>query len=181
LYNNLKERFNNPFFDVYPAFINDYTESCSTNCNVLNKDAIANFYIDLHKNHQIELNYYPILRNSGCGATRLNYFIIGPKGELYKCWNDLGNKSRIVGSISDDKILNENILFNYLVGPTMFEDEKCKSCEIFPICWGGCQWTRIENSISNRHFDLCTMRKNNMDKLLELHYEMKLKKNLQKA
>ena len=27
----------------------------------------------------------------GCSATHLNSFLIGPLGELYKCWNELGD------------------------------------------------------------------------------------------
>jgi len=180
LYNELKKRWEKYHVDVYPAFVENYTDGCSSNCTVLDKNAIVDFYINLHEKHNFQTNYYPINRTGGCGATRLNYYVVGPKGELYKCWNDLGDKMKVIGSISENKIPNKDVLYQYLVGPTMFEDEKCKSCEIFPICDGGCQWMRIQNLTKNKDFNLCSTRKNNMDKLLELHYTIRLKNEANK-
>lgn len=75
-------------------------------------------------------------------ATILNYFVVGPEGELYKCWNDIGDKDSIVGNVLDDKITNYDLLSRYLGGPTMSDDPKCVNCKLYPICNGGCAWSR---------------------------------------
>lgn len=49
-------------------------------------------------------------------------------------------------------------------------------CEIFPICDGGCHWVRLKNTNEGKNFDLCSNRKNYITQFLELHYEMKFKK-----
>ena len=48
------------------------------------------------------LNILPQPQAVGCAATSVNTFVIGPSGELYKCWVDVGRKEKIIGSIYDD-------------------------------------------------------------------------------
>jgi len=175
IYKELKERwYTHPKIDIYPAFVADYTDGCSSNCSIVDKNAIAEFYIDLYKTHNIPINYYPSLTVGGCGATTLNSFLVGPKGELYKCWCDIGIESKVIGYLGENKILNENVLYEYLVGYSMFDDPQCKVCEIFPICDGGCQFKRIQNCKNQNQHNLCNVRKDNLDKFLEMHYTMKL-------
>ena len=176
LYNNLMDRWTNKNIFVYPAFVRDYTDSCSTNCSTLQHEDKVKFYMNLYEKHGLMINFYPDLRIGGCGATSINYYVVGPKGELYKCWNDIGVDEKIIGFLNNDSIPQQDILTQYIVGPTMFEDEECKSCKLFPICDGGCHWMRLKNKYEGKNYDLCTNRKNHLDKFLELHYEMKLKK-----
>lgn len=88
-------------------------------------------------------------RSSFCAADKLNTFVIGPEGELYKCWNDLGYKERTVGTITDDLSLVQNNLctvmsLNY-IAYTPTNDEKCSECVYLPGCMGGCPHKRIQN------------------------------------
>ena len=63
--------------------------------------------------------------------------IIGPDGEIYKCWSDIGMKGRIVGNINqfitytNQEFIGYN---NFMV----WEEEKCGGCKFLPICMGGC-------------------------------------------
>lgn len=174
---NLINRWPKNNIVVYPAFVRDYSDSCSNNCQVLQHEDKVNFLFDLYKKHDIDINCYPGLVIGGCGATCLNYYVVGPDGELYKCWNDIGVEEKIIGYLNKNTIPNKDILSQYLVGPSIFDDNKCKKCEIFPICDGGCQWVRLKNANEGKNFDLCSNRKNYITQFLELHYEMKLKKN----
>ncbi len=164
---------------VYPAFVRDYSDSCSNNCQVLQHEDKVKFLFDLYKKHDIDIDFYPELVIGGCGATSLNYYVVGPEGELYKCWNDIGIEEKIIGYLNNNTIPNKDILSKYLVGPSIFDDKKCEKCEIFPICDGGCQWVRMKNTNEGKSFDLCSTRKYYITQFLELHYEMKLKKTKQ--
>ena len=77
---------------------------------------------------------FPRSERYECAISNRNALVIGPEGELYKCWNDVGNKSKIIGNI-DGKITNEALLPRYLVAADPFEDPKCKNvfCFLFVV------------------------------------------------
>ena len=173
----LKE-FNKKWWDkgrkivAYPAFVRDYSESCSNNCMLVSRIQKMDFFIDLYKVHGFKVGFYPEHCVGGCGATVLNYYVVGPEGELYKCWNDLGVKSAIVGYLNSDEIVNFDLLTRYMAGPTMMDNEECLDCKLFPICEGGCIWERHKNLFEDRGYDyLCHTRKANIDRSFEIHYE----------
>ena len=83
-------------------------------------------------------------------------FIIGPEGEIYKCWNDVGHIDRIIGNIADRQPTNKLRLYRYLNETSAFSDIKCKECNVFPICEGGCGHYRYRNTFENASFNLCT-------------------------
>jgi uncharacterized protein len=176
LYKELTKRWEGKRLNIYPAFISNYSEGCSNRCSVLNREDQVRFSIDLFDKHQLSINIYPALSIGGCGATNINYYVVGPEGELYKCWNDIGIKDRIIGFLNNNVILNQEVLCQYLVGPTMFDDKECISCGLFPICNGGCQWLRLKNVNEGKKYDLCTIKKNNLDKFLDIHYKMQKSK-----
>lgn len=93
---------------------------------------------------------------------------------MYKCWNDIGIEERVIGHLNNEEITNYNVLTRYLSGPTMFDDQECLECKLFPVCDGGCNWMRQKNVFEGATYDLCTNRKGNLDQFLELHYEQQL-------
>lgn len=178
LYKELSDRWRDfPTINIYPAFVIEYTDSCSSECSALNQSDRIDFYFELYKKHGVNINFYPETKVGGCGATKVNYYVVGPEGELYKCWNDIGVKEKVIGYLKGNEIPNYNIFCQYLVGPTMFEDSKCQKCNIFPICDGGCKWIRLRNENEGKNFDLCSNRKDNLDKFLELHYNQRKSNN----
>ncbi|GAB6119068.1 radical SAM protein [Dysgonomonas termitidis] len=170
LNNMVRERWKDNNIGIYPAFVQDFSDGC-TSCDMISTNSQVQFYIDLYKNYNIPVNFYSQLHIGGCGATNLNYYVVGPKGELYKCWNDIGVKDKVVGFLDKEMIPNKNVLSQYLAGPTMFDDISCQNCNIFPICSGGCEWLRLENIKNGTNYNLCSSRKENLEILLESHYE----------
>lgn len=154
-----------------PGFITDYER----NCELLDRQQRGQFFIDLYHKHGIDVQFYPSHELGGCGATCLNSYVVGPEGELYKCWVDVGNKDRIIGSVCDMKIHNEYLLANYLVNSNMYDDDECKQCMLLPICNGGCPIRRLNNKKKGLNENLCTARKDFLQQYLETHYEIKKK------
>ena len=179
-YNELLKRWKGNRIGIYPAFIIDHTENCTSQCSIVDRTKIVNFYTELYKKNGVNIQFFPEHHIGGCGATNINYFVIGPKGEMYKCWNDIGVKERIIGNVSADEVQNYKVLTRYLAGPTMFDDQECIDCKLFPVCDGGCSWLRQKNVFEGTSYDICTNRKGNINKFLELHYEQQLNNELVK-
>lgn len=177
LYTELMSRWKDQNLNIYPAFVRDYHGGCSTTCSLADRERRIKFYFELYEKYNVEVNFFPDFHIGGCGATNINYYVVGPEGELYKCWNDLGVSTQIVGYLNKDVIPNQDLLFQYLVGPSILDDAQCKECELFPVCDGGCQWLRLKNVNEKASHDLCTNRKAHMKEILEHHYEQRLCKH----
>jgi uncharacterized protein len=71
-----------------------------------------------------------------CTAVRANELVVGSKGELYKCWESVGNPSDVIGHIRDYQRVNSRVDRWLRFDP--FEDAECRSCIALPVCMGGC-------------------------------------------
>ncbi len=97
----------------------------------------------------------------------------GPKGELYKCWDDVGREELEIGSVDSFTNWNMPLVAEGMIGASFLEDEKCRECFFFPICDGGCPKMRMLNKRDGENRDTCSYFKNHIRTLLELHYESK--------
>lgn len=62
--------------------------------------------------------------------------MVGSRGELYKCWESVGNEREQIGTIwdwSDDHGRRQRWL-KY----DPFTDAECQGCIALPVCMGGC-------------------------------------------
>ena len=107
--------------------------------------------------------------------TSQHIIVIGPNGEIYKCWNDVGNEERIVGYLNG-KITNEQLLIRYLNGADPFDDEECQKCILLPICGGGCPYIRLKREYEDVNIESCSLFKKNMKNFLLMHYNIKKNK-----
>ncbi|WP_249170374.1 radical SAM/SPASM domain-containing protein [Porphyromonas levii] len=149
-YSNYRERLN-----VYPGIIRieDKKNKCM-GCESLLHDDIRNLFFNIKE----RVNFYPVLQGKDCFATHLNSFMIGPKGELYKCWNELGDKKKIIGDIFSG-ITNVDLMTRYIVSANCFDDPMCKDCKHLPICSGGCAYYRIKNIYEDSNYNICSLYK----------------------
>lgn len=162
-----------PNIHPYPGFISDYKK----NCVLLNRQEVSNFYYDMYKKGVYTTRFFPRLQRGGCCATALNAYVIDADGELYKCWVDIGQKNRAVGTVHGIKTINEKLLADYLVENSMYDDPECKECTLLPVCDGGCTYRRMRRNKEGVATELCTALKNNLERNLETHFELKLKRN----
>ena len=118
---------------VNPGFVNDLSERDRNQC-VYDKKSMAAFLKDAYRKHNYYSRFfYPADITSTCAVRNPNAIVIGPLGELYKCWNDVGNTSRIIGYIDKEELSNKDLFVKYVSDLSCFEDEKCKNCLFFPI------------------------------------------------
>jgi uncharacterized protein len=67
---------------------------------------------------------------------RGNDLVVGARGELYKCWDSVGNSGEVVGHLRSWKDLDDRAVKWLRYDP--FADEDCRSCIALPGCMGGC-------------------------------------------
>jgi uncharacterized protein len=116
---------------------------------------------------------YPHNEVLGCSATAMCGYVIGPNGEIYKCWMDVGMPEMVVGNVKDKKYTNIDLLCKYMLSGINIDDEKCKNCKILPICSGGCPKNRMENKCFDGDYELCSIYKeNDFEALTDLLYKI---------
>ena len=80
--------------------------------------------------------FLPSPTSAPCTAVRMNELVVGSHGELYKCWNSVGNPGEVIGHIRDHKNLNSRLAKWLADDP--FSNDECRSCIALPVCMGGC-------------------------------------------
>lgn len=79
-----------------------------------------------------------------CIACNLLGIAIDEQGNLYKCWDKVGDIEYTFGNISnyagfpDEPLLNYNILDQYYEETWPEKDATCMNCKALPVCRGGC-------------------------------------------
>ncbi len=71
-----------------------------------------------------------------CTAVRVNEFVIGSEGELYKCYSSVGNHHEIIGNVRQYHDVNSRAHKWLKYSP--FQNEECRQCIALPVCMGGC-------------------------------------------
>lgn len=156
---------------VTPAFVED--RAGDNSCAFGSKEKFV-FLADLFRKHGMDFNsFYPSYRFSECSIRNPNVVVIGPEGEIYKCWNDVGKQERIVGDIFG-KVLNKRLLLQYLAGADPFDDAQCRECVLLPVCSGGCPYLRLMRQTQKIDpKEVCPLIKWDIETYLWLHYKAK--------
>ena len=71
-----------------------------------------------------------------CTAVRASEIVVGSEGELWKCWDDIGNPDQAIGTIFDYTDVNDRLTPWLAYDP--FSDADCSQCVALPGCMGGC-------------------------------------------
>lgn len=153
---------------VYIAPISNINGTCSDgNCFNVKEFALEEINF-LRKNHEKGFAMISIpSKNVGmCGAVSTNSWVIDAKGDLYKCWDDIGNLSEKVGSIFQEDPEIGGKLLEWL-SYSIEDDEECVQCPYLPICMGGCPNYRMKNKGKN-----CHSIKENASQIIRLVYEI---------
>lgn len=159
-------------FYIYPAFVED-NEGYETNSCIFKSKEKIKYLIDLKEKYGIDSSiFYPSSDRYECAIRNKYAAVIGPRGELYKCWNDVGNDAKITGYLNNP-VTNETLLLHYLNGADPFKDSKCRKCFLLPVCGGGCPYVRLENKYNGKNIEHCPLFKYNVRDFLIMHYKHK--------
>lgn len=80
-----------------------------------------------------------------CYADRLHQYVINYDGRVFKCTARGYDESRCVGSLSEDGTVKwKDGLLAYMYSSPAFNNPKCLSCKLLPVCMGPCITKGIE-------------------------------------
>jgi uncharacterized protein len=71
-----------------------------------------------------------------CTAVRRNELVVGSRGELYKCWESVGDPKEVIGHIGE--YADADSRMGKWMSYDPFTDADCTSCIALPTCMGGC-------------------------------------------
>jgi uncharacterized protein len=86
-----------------------------------------------------------------CTAVRANELVVGSKGELYKCFESVGNRLEVIGDIRRYRETNGRLEKWLKYDP--FADAECRGCIALPVCMGGCAHHAMDPKLYDNRCD----------------------------
>lgn len=161
--------------------VSAYTEACKSienNC-FSNKEFALNmveYYKLLKKYGFAEYNDfpYPTVKLNYCCAEVVNALVIDHEGYVYKCWNQVGDIDMSIGNIVSEDFDPVNYKHGYWLERNPVNNAKCKSCNLLPVCMGGCPYSSL---ILGKN-DNCDSIKFNIKKIMLSYYNNFIEHNI---
>lgn len=110
-----------------------YTGCCFTNKEYAQ---VQQEFADLTAHYGFSTPSLPTPVGAPCTAVRANELVVGSKGELYKCYESVGNRLEVIGDIRSYQEPNGRLEKWMKFDP--FADLECQGCVALPVCMGGC-------------------------------------------
>lgn len=175
-YRYLRLTFGSENVRPYAGFVSDIGETGCTNKDKTygSKEERAHFYIRNHIANVDISSFLPHRQIHTCIANTMSGLVIGPEGEVYKCWIDIGEPKEVIGNIADPKGFDLLKLAKFTCYADYLFDPKCQACIFIPVCNGGCPKIRILNKENGSKTDTCFMIKSFLKEYLEYHLESKM-------
>lgn len=104
-----------------------------------------------------------------CMYRSAGQYAIDPEGNMYRCLEHLGNRSKRVGNVAKGQMSLE-ALARTAFEDDPFEDERCLECNVFPICGGGCPIDRVKARSAGNHDACCSLYKKHIPDFLPALY-----------
>jgi uncharacterized protein len=116
--------------------------------------------------------FYPRRHPAGCVATAAAAYVVGPRGELYDCWEDVGRADLCVGNVASDPALTQlGLHAAYGLGTDPYNDPDCLACHALPICDGGCANRRLRRQRGELALEVCSPYKDHLEAYLEAYFD----------
>jgi uncharacterized protein len=134
---------------IYLGHVNE-NDNSEANHNHISRNTFAhlesNFLTQMNTktNNAAYLSFAPF----SCGLGKNSAYLVGPKGEMYQCYDDFGNESMIIGSIFSNKRFKSDYVKEFTAFDPM-EHSMCRDCTVLPLCMGGCHKQRLLNHIED--------------------------------
>ncbi|MBS6114277.1 Cys-every-fifth radical SAM/SPASM peptide maturase CefB [Thomasclavelia spiroformis] len=119
-------------------------------------------------------NVRPFRRWMYCGLYSDSSFTVAPNGDVYKCWEQVGEEIHKIGELSDKGTL-KNIQYAYFDWMTRnpVDTVECRNCVYLPACGGGCGVISFAET-GSYHAKGCFKTKGVLEKSIKSYIESKI-------
>lgn len=161
---------------IYPGRVENSATHSYGQQVALNTKEWSDFILDSYWNggvHPVK-GLYPVSSGeSFCIANSQYGYVIGPQGELYKCWEDVGRDDLLAGSIADrTNLFSQDTTSRYMIGTDPYDNQECIDCSVFPICGGGCVNRRLRSfQFGESGLPICSPYKDSLPEHLEAYHD----------
>ncbi|MBP5556922.1 MAG: SPASM domain-containing protein [Bacteroidales bacterium] len=172
------QRFAGKNISIAPAFVMD-VDGCehSQLSELFTKNEYPKYILGLaEKGVDTPQVRYPEKYFNECAIRNALSFSFDPEGNLYKCWEHIGESKYALGKINKNGVIeniNETLLNRQMYGADPLEDPVCRKCAYLPICHGGCPIQRVENAFYDGQNVCCTYYKGHINEFILEHIRRK--------
>lgn len=104
-----------------------------------------------------------------CTADRVNAFVVAPGGGLFKCWHEVTlSPDKAIGHLLDGRQPYQKAIEDRWLSWDVLEKPGCKSCQVLPICHGGCPIEGMKDPAADH--GACEQFKFHLEPVVELRY-----------
>ena len=97
--------------------------------------------------------------------------MIDPLGDVYKCWEEIGDTDYRVGNIQSGLHFSDSM--RRWIDYDFLDSRKCSKCSVLPLCKGGCPKKALDGK--ERH---CASSKYNVESMIELLHKAKTREEI---
>lgn len=125
------------------GIVHNSTEACKDyNNNCFSEEELGDLLDEMWNNaKRYSFSRYPRLNRkfNFCGLYCNYNYAISPKGELYKCWEMVGDEKHKMANI-DTNGNTVDLKYNFFEWMTVdpLNNSECNKCVYLPLCGGGC-------------------------------------------
>ncbi|MBF1009233.1 MAG: NF038107 family radical SAM/SPASM peptide maturase [Lachnospiraceae bacterium] len=150
---------------------NDYEDNCIPDSNL---GQVMSELWDLNTKVESNIVSYPMRKWTYCGLDCDNNFTIDPLGNVYKCWEHVGNEKHLMGVISaNGDIVNVNPKFYKWMTQSPVNNDVCGNCIYLPACGGGCRSISFDKN-KDFHTSQCFKIKGVLEEEIKLIFKDKI-------
>ncbi len=154
---------------VHFGHIEPYTDTCASiaeSCHNIREFSETEVeYCHLLYDYGFRIDMAPMPKTVYCMAQRINSFLIGPDGEMFRCFHHVGNPALSTGNITGE-IDYKHPNFMRMFAFDALEDKTCSECALLPVCLGGCPTQRIDRKLEGD--EVCESWKYNLTPMLDI-------------
>ncbi|MDR1181732.1 MAG: SPASM domain-containing protein [Bacteroidales bacterium] len=146
--------FNYPKLSIYSAPIFNHYQTQKSNIHFMSQTEFEQRHKNIDLKYQCGVTYLAqnlykavidkklVDFSSVYCSAQYGMYILDPFGEIYSCWEDVGNRNMVIGNYINDTIQWTNML-DLWHNQNVANSEKCINCEYVFFCKGGCIARRV--------------------------------------
>lgn len=94
---------------------------------------------DVAGSHGFHMSTKPFRKWMYCGLYGDSSYTVAPNGQVYKCWEHVGEEEHMIGRLDEEGALSDlRYAFYDWMSRNPLETADCKECVYLPACGGGC-------------------------------------------